>query len=81
MSLSCQYCNFNCVKQSDWERHLKTKKHSIYAKSEQKRAKSKLACRRCKKEYTVRSSLWYHEQKCESSQKCEQTPNRDGGPD
>jgi dsRNA-specific ribonuclease len=41
---------------------------------EQKKSPTKYLCRNCDKEYSVRSSLWYHERKCAIEKQIEQSP-------
>ena len=64
---NCEICDFVCSKQSEWIRHLNTRKHKNRIESngiEQKNAM--FACKLCNKEYKARTSLWYHEQKCKN---------------
>lgn len=66
LKYGCTVCDFKCSKQSNYNAHLLTKKHlkliekqaAAYTKT------NKLACNKCNKIYEARSSLWYHEQKC-----------------
>jgi hypothetical protein len=65
----CEYCDFKCSKQSDWERHINTLKHNkhLYLNNiEQNYAKKTplYICSNCNKIYKARTSLWYHKQKC-----------------
>jgi len=65
----CINCNFNCSKQSDWERHINTQKHKNHHslnKIEQNYAKKTptFICVNCSKIYKAKTSLWYHKQKC-----------------
>jgi len=73
MSFQCEKCNFNCSKQSDWSRHVKTRKHINYAEPEPSKTPHSYLCGTCDKEYTNRSSLWYHMKKCGAICKTEQT--------
>jgi len=62
---NCEFCHFVCSKQSDWTRHLNTRKH--LNRTELNNVEQKTAifvCTLCNKEYKARNSLWYHEQKC-----------------
>jgi hypothetical protein len=64
---NCEICDFVCIKQSEWIRHLNTRKHKNRIESngtEQKNAT--FVCKLCNKEYKARNSLWYHEQKCKN---------------
>jgi hypothetical protein len=57
---NCKKCDVTCCKLSNWNRHLISKKHTHGAK----KCLSVFACKKCKKEYKSRSSLCYHEKKC-----------------
>jgi hypothetical protein len=65
----CKFCNFKCSKQSNYIKHVQTKKH-VYRVSGNKMEqihKSKNAnfiCE-CGKKYLTKSGLWKHNQKCE----------------
>ena len=71
----CNYCDFNCCKKYSWERHILTSKHKKSTDSNisatengQKGAKKPdikaYSCENCGKEYTDRTGLWRHKQKC-----------------
>jgi hypothetical protein len=64
----CEICNYKCCKNSDYNKHLNTSKHTNRTKMknlEQNDAKNlQYVCKFCDKIYTARNSLWYHEQKC-----------------
>ncbi len=72
MSFQCEKCRFICNKQSDWSRHVKTRKHINYAEPEPMKPPPSYLCGTCDKEYTNRSSLWYHMKKCGNVCKNEQ---------
>jgi hypothetical protein len=55
----CIGCNFYCIKLSDWNRHVTTKKHKIKVEN-----KLEYVCKNCNKCYSHRSSLWYHAKRC-----------------
>jgi hypothetical protein len=62
---NCEHCLFKCNKNSEWLRHLNTKKHKV--SSEQlihKSNKSHKICNNCSKIYKSREGLWYHIKKC-----------------
>jgi len=77
----CIYCDYKCSKKSDYCKHLNTLKHKSRTKLnnvEQNIEKNiektpinlsqkLLACKYCNKTYKARNSLWYHENKCQSS--------------
>ena len=64
----CIICDYKCCKQSDYNKHLSTPKHQKHANLnilEQNLAENRqYMCKTCKKCYSARNSLWYHEQKC-----------------
>jgi hypothetical protein len=65
--LHCIFCTITCNRKSEWERHIKTKKH-IGNKMEQNGNTiftTALSCE-CGKKYYNRSGLWKHKQKCNS---------------
>ena len=63
---SCKTCNFECFKQSDFNRHILTAKHKNRTNRTEKTPKNAKAneCV-CGKKYKSRSSLWYHKKKCD----------------
>ena len=67
----CEYCDFKCCKQSDYDRHILTRKHknrTNMGNIEQGFTPSTIfTCKNCNKEYKARTSLWYHEKKCKST--------------
>lgn len=62
----CENCDFGCSKKSNYDKHLLTRKHEIRTNSNRKMPKNAAAyvCSKCSKEYSSRSSLWYHAKKC-----------------
>jgi hypothetical protein len=67
--LRCEYCDYECCKQSDWNRHISTKKHtfnsSLTNDSSQKLEDiPQFNCENCKRSYRSRVGLWYHLKKC-----------------
>jgi len=65
---SCIVCDYNCNKQSEWNKHVLTSKHKNRTSPgilEQEISESKgFVCKHCNKQYAARNSLWYHEAKC-----------------
>jgi hypothetical protein len=67
---NCEYCDFKCSKQSNYNKHILTAKHLNRTKQhflEQKNAERipvHYTCKNCSKKYKARNSLWYHEQQC-----------------
>jgi len=68
-SYECQICNFKCNKLSNFKIHNLTKKHINKTTKNEKDSEviQKFYCKKCKKCYNARNSLWYHEQKCNST--------------
>ena len=61
----CEVCDFKCSKQSDYNRHLLTRKHNLSTKSTQITPKNaEFICDDCGKKYKERTGLWRHKQKC-----------------
>jgi hypothetical protein len=63
----CDNCDFKCSKDSDWNRHILTRKHKfrtngVFLNADQQ---PNFICKFCKKKYKMRNSLWYHEKKCD----------------
>ena len=64
---NCKKCDFICFKQSEWLRHISTRKHL----STEKTPNIKIfKCLNCNKEYKDRSGLWRHKQICKNEQNC-----------
>ena len=62
---SCIFCNYNCSKKSDFDKHNITRKH-IFNSSLTGKVKIKVffECKFCNKIYNSRVGLWYHNKKC-----------------
>lgn len=58
----CTRCNYKCSKQSDWSRHVSTRKHQKTVEYLQKTPPNYLCS--CGKIYTHRQSLFNHKKKC-----------------
>jgi hypothetical protein len=74
----CNYCDYKCIKTSDWDRHISTRKHKFRTNLnnfEQKSAKSEFMCKHCNKIYKARNSLWYHEPKCKLNKELDNNNN------
>jgi len=70
---NCDKCNFKCSKQSDWDRHVMTRKHQNRTNLnilEQKTPKNAnyFYCE-CGKIYNARNSYWYHRKVCYMNEK------------
>ena len=57
----CEKCDFKCTKQSDWNRHLTTRKHNKELNGIKKTPKKKFVCEVCEKQYLSQSGLWKHQ--------------------
>jgi len=77
----CEFCVFKCFKESDWERHILTRKHKKNDKKmtmddtfTQKNAEdSKNYTCSCGKDYSYRQGLWKHKKYCLKPNNCENT--------
>jgi hypothetical protein len=75
----CEKCDYKCFKKYNWDKHLATSKHlseTIGTNEEMANGKkwqnTKLySCQLCPKEFSNRSGLWKHKQKCNQEQKVE----------
>ena len=59
---SCNLCNFQCKYQSNYDKHLLTKKHLQNVNGEPR--EKKYTCSQCNKEYLNYKSLWKHKKHC-----------------
>ena len=65
----CEVCDYNCSKQSDYNKHLLTLKHKSLTKLNSSLTKNTLCefkCINCEKIYKSRVGLWYHKNKCKN---------------
>jgi hypothetical protein len=62
----CDKCDFKCSKNSDWMRHISTRKHNKELFGIKKTPTKKYLCTVCKKQYFTQSGLWKHQ----SQNKC-----------
>lgn len=62
---TCEKCNYNTVRKSSWEKHIKTEKHNcnIFNTIEKGASKS-FTCTECNKTYKDPSGLWHHKKVC-----------------
>jgi hypothetical protein len=60
---TCEKCNVTCFKLSKWNRHILTNKH-LNGDKRSENIQTEFACKKCNKKYKSRSSVWYHETKC-----------------
>ena len=62
---SCEKCDFECCKKSEWDRHLITRKHFLLTDLTPKNPMH--VCKNCDKQYISREGLWYHLKKCDKN--------------
>ena len=64
----CESCDYFTSRKSSIDKHLLTAKHQNRTKlnnlEQTNCVEISYACKKCNKNYKVRNSLWYHEQKC-----------------
>ena len=61
----CESCDYSSSKESEYKRHLLTRKHKTLTKPENVNFGAEiLSCHYCHKQYTSRVGLWKHEKKC-----------------
>ena len=65
----CKKCIFVTSKESDWKRHINTRKHINTYNDLQKNAENAkpYICNNCNKEYSFRQSLYTHKKKCKEN--------------
>ena len=66
----CEKCNFTCIKNSDWCRHLTTATHKKITNGNDFTPKKNLTyiCEHCDKEFKYASSLSRQSKKCSQKQ-------------
>ena len=72
----CELCDYTCCKKFNFDRHILSTKHlkatsgnKSATKNEQNEQKGAIyCCDNCNKEYSNRSGLWRHKQKCKLSE-------------
>jgi hypothetical protein len=78
---SCELCDFKCFKESDWERHILTRKHKKNDKMmtmddnftpKNAEVTNFFVCS-CGKDYRYRQGLWKHKKYCFKPKDCENT--------
>ena len=70
----CENCDYTCSCNSDFKKHLLTRKHQSATNSNViVTKKSAYICINCSKEYLDRSGLWRHKKKCYIGQEEEST--------
>ena len=69
-NFECKYCDFVCSKQSNFSKHLSTRKHSANAEGYKKMPENagNIECEcECGKKYAFLSGLWRHKKICKIS--------------
>jgi hypothetical protein len=71
----CDVCDFNCCAKWQWSRHISTRKHQnallLNEKVQEKCTGEKVTsknyiCENCNKNYSAKTSLWYHKKRCQT---------------
>ena len=70
----CECCDYTASQKSNWDRHLKTKKHKKFcftfvSKTSKKRVNAIFKCIFCEKVCKSRTTLWRHKKKCSLAKK------------
>ena len=60
----CDLCDFKCSKQSDYDRHKLTLKHTNVTNNVCSVTVNNYTCKICCKEFKSRNGLWNHKKKC-----------------
>jgi len=60
----CEYCDYECCKNSEYIKHLLTRKHIGNASGNKKKSETKYYCDTCNKMYKSRKGLWGHNKVC-----------------
>jgi hypothetical protein len=62
----CNLCNFKCSRKGEWNRHVITRKHinSTNGNDFNTKKHQSFICVKCNKQYSDRTGLWKHKQKC-----------------
>ena len=69
MNFECKYCDFVCSKQSNYSKHLSTRKHIVNAEGYKKMPENagNIECEcECGKKYAFLSGLWRHKKICKN---------------
>jgi hypothetical protein len=63
----CEFCNYKCSKNSEYIKHLLTRKHIGNASGNKKKSENQYVCASCNKPYKSRKGLWAHNKICKYS--------------
>jgi hypothetical protein len=66
-SLKCELCDYVCFKNSEYIRHLLTRKHVSNASGNNKNASADIKCKFCSKIYKSKKGLWGHNKVCDGT--------------
>jgi hypothetical protein len=71
----CEKCDYGCSKESDYSKHLATRKHNktyIDLQNSPENSPEKMyTCVKCDKKYVFRQSLYTHKKTCKIETNCE----------
>ena len=69
VNFSCEICDFNCSKKSNYIKHILTAKHKMKQNETQKDPKNAAGkCEICNADFFSRTTLWRHKKKCTHQQ-------------
>jgi len=69
VNFSCEICDFNCSKKSNYIKHILTAKHKMKQNETQKVPKNAAGkCEICNADFFSRTTLWRHKKKCTHQQ-------------
>ncbi len=74
---TCEICHYICSKESDYNKHLATRKHNntyINLQNINEQSPKLYTCSYCNKGYTFRQSLYNHKKKCIKTLNNEELP-------
>ena len=91
IKFNCEICNYKCSKESDYRKHLQTRKHTklinvnlqliqkipLIQKFQLIQKSQIFICAICHKEYKSNVGLWKHKKKCKNITPNHITPNKD----
>jgi hypothetical protein len=60
----CIVCDYKCIRNSEWQRHISTVKHRSRVTSNSLETNQQHVCFNCNKKYQDRTGLWRHNKKC-----------------
>jgi hypothetical protein len=75
-TFSCEKCVYKCIKESEYKKHLLTKKHLAVVAIGPKPQKM-YPCLQCGQIYKHASSKWNHKRTCKKSSPTEQIPSKE----